>query len=48
MITGDAGTHDRLVRELAVGAHTAVASVAYDRSPETRSRSSRRTPPPGS
>ncbi|MBX7551600.1 alpha/beta hydrolase [Streptomyces sp. NPDC004232] len=33
-ILGNAGTHDRLVRELAVGARTAVAFVEYDRSPE--------------
>src|SRR5690606_17096893 len=30
------GTHDRLVRELAVGANAAVAFVDYDRSPEAR------------
>jgi acetyl esterase len=35
-ILGDAGTHDRLVRELAVGARAAVAFVEYDRSPEAR------------
>lgn len=33
-ILGNAGTHDRLVRELAVSARTAVAFVEYDRSPE--------------
>jgi acetyl esterase len=33
-ILGNAGTHDRLVRELAVGANTAVVFVEYDRSPE--------------
>ena len=33
---GNAGTHDRLVRELAVGTGAAVAFVEYDRSPETR------------
>jgi acetyl esterase/lipase len=33
-VLGNAGTHDRLVRELAVGAHAAVAFVEYDRSPE--------------
>jgi acetyl esterase/lipase len=33
-VLGDAGTHDRLVRELAVGARAAVAFVEYDRSPE--------------
>ena len=35
-ILGNAGTHDRLVRELAVGAQAAVAFVEYDRSPEAR------------
>lgn len=35
-ILGNAGTHDRLVRELAVGADVAVALVEYDRSPEAR------------
>jgi len=35
-ILGNAGTHDRLVRELAVGANVAVAFVEYDRSPEAR------------
>jgi acetyl esterase len=35
-VLGNAGTHDRLVRELAVGADAAVAFVEYDRSPETR------------
>ena len=33
-VLGNAGTHDRLVRELAVGAKAAVAFVEYDRSPE--------------
>ncbi|MEU1198686.1 alpha/beta hydrolase [Streptomyces sp. NPDC005813] len=33
-VLGNAGTHDRLVRELAVGAHAAVAFVEYDRAPE--------------
>jgi acetyl esterase len=33
-VLGNAGTHDRLVRELAVGAEAAVAFVEYDRSPE--------------
>ena len=33
-ILGDAGTHDRLVRELAVGIGAAVVFVEYDRSPE--------------
>jgi acetyl esterase/lipase len=35
-VLGNAGTHDRLVRELAVGADAAVAFVEYDRSPEAR------------
>ena len=35
-VLGNAGTHDRLVRELAVGAHAALAFVEYDRSPEPR------------
>jgi acetyl esterase len=35
-ILGNAGTHDRLVRELAVGANAAVVFVEYDRSPEVR------------
>lgn len=35
-ILGNAGTHDRLVRELAVGARAAVVFVEYDRSPEAR------------
>ncbi len=33
-ILGNAGTHDRLVRELAVGAHAAVVFVEYTPSPE--------------
>ena len=33
-ILGNADTHDRLVRELAVGTGAAVAFVEYDRSPE--------------
>lgn len=33
---GDTTTHDRLVRELAVGANAAVVFVDYDRSPENR------------
>jgi acetyl esterase/lipase len=33
-VLGNAGTHDRLVRELAVGADAAVVFVEYDRSPE--------------
>jgi acetyl esterase/lipase len=35
-VLGNAGTHDRLVRELATGADAAVAFVEYDRSPEAR------------
>jgi acetyl esterase len=35
-VLGNAGTHDRLVRELAVGVGAAVAFVEYDRSPEAR------------
>jgi acetyl esterase/lipase len=35
-ILGNAGTHDRLVRELAVGARAAVVFVEYDRSPEAQ------------
>lgn len=35
-VLGDAGTHDRLVRELAAGAGAALAFVEYDRSPEAR------------
>ena len=35
-VLGNAGTHDRLVCELAVGAKAAVAFVEYDRSPEAR------------
>jgi acetyl esterase/lipase len=35
-VLGDAVTHDRLVRELAVGAEAAVVFVEYDRSPEAR------------
>jgi acetyl esterase len=33
-VLGSAGTHDRLVRELTVGANAAVVFVEYDRSPE--------------
>ena len=33
-VLGNADTHDRLVRELAVGTGAAVAFVEYDRSPE--------------
>jgi acetyl esterase len=35
-VLGNAGTHDRLVRELANGAAAALAFVEYDRSPEAR------------
>ncbi|WP_382304372.1 alpha/beta hydrolase [Herbiconiux sp. UC225_62] len=35
-VLGDAMTHDRLVRELAVGAEAAIVFVEYDRSPEAR------------
>jgi acetyl esterase len=35
-VLGNAGTHDRLIRELAVGANVAVVFVEYDRSPEAR------------
>jgi acetyl esterase/lipase len=35
-ILGNAGTHDRLIRELAVGVNAAVVFVEYDRSPEAR------------
>ncbi|HEX7127023.1 MAG TPA: alpha/beta hydrolase [Thermodesulfobacteriota bacterium] len=35
-VLGDAGTHDRLVREIAEGAKAAVVFVEYDRSPEAR------------
>lgn len=35
-ILGNAGTHDRLVRELAVGAGAALAFVEYTNSPEAR------------
>jgi acetyl esterase len=35
-VLGNADTHDRLVRELAVGTGAAVAFVDYDRSPEAR------------
>jgi acetyl esterase len=33
-VLGNAGTHDRLVRELAIGVNAAVVFVEYDRSPE--------------
>ncbi|GAA4227621.1 alpha/beta hydrolase [Actinomadura meridiana] len=35
-ILGNAGTHDRLVRELATGVGAAIVFVEYDRSPEAR------------
>ena len=35
-VLGNAGTHDRLVRELAVGARAALAFVEYPNSPEAR------------
>jgi acetyl esterase/lipase len=35
-VLGNAGTHDRLVRELAAGVRAAVVFVEYDRSPEAR------------
>jgi acetyl esterase/lipase len=35
-ILGNAGTHDRLVRELTVGVKAALVFVEYDRSPEAR------------
>ncbi|MFG3656641.1 alpha/beta hydrolase [Streptomyces sp. NPDC047706] len=35
-VLGNAATHDRLVRELSVGANAAVVFVEYDRSPEAR------------
>ncbi|MGW1713477.1 alpha/beta hydrolase [Streptomyces sp. NPDC002156] len=35
-VMGNAGTHDRLVRELAVGTNAAVAFVEYDRAPEAK------------
>ncbi|MET7458944.1 alpha/beta hydrolase [Nonomuraea sp. NPDC005501] len=35
-ILGNAGTHDRLVRELAVGANAALVFVEYERSPEAQ------------
>ncbi|TFV91854.1 alpha/beta hydrolase [Blastococcus sp. CT_GayMR20] len=35
-VFGDAHTHDRLVRDLALGAHAAVVFPEYDRSPEAR------------
>ncbi|MET0523858.1 MAG: alpha/beta hydrolase [Nocardioides sp.] len=35
-VLGNAGTHDRLVRDLAVGVSAAVVFVEYDRSPEAQ------------
>src|SRR3954469_11650420 len=35
-VLGNAGTHERLVRELVVGVHAAVVFVEYDRSPEVQ------------
>ena len=35
-VLGNAGTHDRLVRDLATGANAAVVFVEYDRSPEAQ------------
>jgi hypothetical protein len=35
-VLGNAGTHDRLVREVAVGANAALAFVEYPNSPEAR------------
>ncbi|MGV9353948.1 alpha/beta hydrolase [Streptomyces misionensis] len=35
-VLGDAGTHERLVRELALGADAAVVFVEYERAPEAR------------
>lgn len=35
-VLGDKNTHDRLVREIAVGAHAAVVFVDFDRSPEAK------------
>jgi acetyl esterase len=35
-VLGDVDTHDRLVREIAVGAHVAVVFVDFDRSPEAQ------------
>ncbi|HTW68650.1 MAG TPA: alpha/beta hydrolase [Acetobacteraceae bacterium] len=35
-IAGDAGTHDRLIRQIAVGARSAVVFVCYDRAPEAQ------------
>nr|WP_241991715.1 alpha/beta hydrolase [Paraburkholderia sp. RAU2J] len=35
-VLGDTNTHDRLIREIANGAHAAVVFVDYDRSPEAQ------------
>ncbi|PRY06177.1 alpha/beta hydrolase [Paraburkholderia sp. BL25I1N1] len=35
-VLGDTSTHDRLIREIANGAHAAVVFVDYDRSPEAQ------------
>ena len=35
-VLGNTGTHDRLVRDLAVGTRAAIVFVEYDRSPEAR------------
>jgi acetyl esterase len=35
-VLGDRETHDRLVRELTIGANAVVVFVDYDRSPESR------------
>jgi acetyl esterase/lipase len=35
-VRGDAGTHDRLEREIAVGAHACVIHVVYDLAPEVQ------------
>lgn len=35
-VLGDRDTHDRLIRELAIGANAALVFVDYDRSPEAR------------
>ena len=48
-VLGNAGTHDRLVRELAVGAHAALGLRRVSELPGGRTtpwRSSRATPPP--
>jgi acetyl esterase/lipase len=35
-VLGDVNTHDRLIREIAVGVHAAVVFVDFDRAPEAR------------